>query len=272
MSLTKKERAIYEDILRWEEDFFQNPERQQQPSKPLFRFDGESLELLDNLLFLFNLFMQSTKWHTSAADKLLDEARNFDESIQTIGDMQRLPVHTLMYISKRRIDKEQIRSLLQGGLSGTGNLLFLGLDLPSLLVLNLRAVQFIAMTYGYSVIHPVEMLLSLKVFYTATISKKDQYAMWKNLEEEAKMLNHPFFYEGSDKIIDNDWLQNQLKQIAKAFLIMMLRKKTRQGIPFLSIAIGAWLNYHFSHKVLEIADKFYAKRLLEERAAAGDEL
>lgn len=270
MSLTKKERAIYEDILLWEEDFFQIPERQQQPGKPLFHLDGKSLELLDNLFFQFNLLMHSTKWHTSATEKLLDEGRNFDESIQTIGDMQRLPIQTLMYISKRRIDKEQIRALLQGGLSGTGNLFFLGLDLPSLLMLNLRAVQFIAMTYGYSVLHPAEMLLSLKVFYTATISKKDQYAMWKNLEEEAKMLNHPFFYEGSDKIIDNDWLQNQLKQIAKAFLIMMLRKKTIQGIPLLSIAMGAWLNYHFSNNVLEIADKFYAKRLLEKRAATDD--
>ena len=74
--------------------------------------------------------------------------------------------------------KHRLYSFAQGGVSGSGGMVLLGGDLPAMAVINIRVVQLIAMTYGYEVNTPVEMMLALKVFHAGMMPKRLQGVAW----------------------------------------------------------------------------------------------
>ena len=57
-----------------------------------------------------------------------------------------------------------------------------------------------------------------------------------------------YFYEGSEDIANIAWIEQLLKQGMKGLAIVFLRKKVIQGIPFISMAIGAGTNYQLYKK------------------------
>lgn len=61
------------------------------------------------------------------------------------------------------------------------------------------------------------------------------------------------------------WLEQPLRQILKAVTILLLKNKTVQGIPFISMAIGAGVNYQLTRKVTDFAHKYYQIRYLMEK-------
>ncbi len=230
--------------------------------------------VMDSALFHMHSLIQNSQSQVDASHRLLTDARLFHPEIEQIQDMKNLSIDQLVYIADQQIARQRMVSFAQGGLAGTGSFLLLGLDLPAVLAINLRTVQLIAMTYGYPVNYPSEMMIALKVFHMATLPKGLQERAWRELEQEVKQEQaHPYFYEGPEGIADANWLQGPMKQIMKGTVLMMLRKKMIQGIPILGIAIGAAVNYRFTRSVSEIAHKFYEKRFLNElREEYGNEL
>ena len=89
--------------------------------------------------------------------------------LEKIEDLKKLDIDQLQYIAEQQIARHRLYSFAQGGLAGTGGTLLLGTDIPAMAVINLRVVQLIAMTYGFEVNTPYEMMSSLKVFHTATL-------------------------------------------------------------------------------------------------------
>ena len=270
MGFTEADEAAWQALLEWEKRFFQHkdrsgPQREEPSIQSQFDKLNKRYEWLDALLFHLHSLIENAAFQTDARDRLLKEARDFDPSISEIGDLKHLPIQTLNDLAEKQMARHRLLSLAQGGLSGTGSIVFLGIDLPMMLTTNLCAVQMMAQTYGYSFYHPLETLVSLKVFYIATIPRVYQYEVWKAIEKEVEDIKNDYFYEGDDTIVDTIWFENMLKQIVKAFIIMILRKKAIQGIPLFGMLFGAGVNYQFARKVTEIANKFYQKRLLHER-------
>ncbi len=54
-------------------------------------------------------------------------------------------------------------------------------------------------------------------------------------------------------------------------VIALFRKKLIQGIPLVSMAIGAGANYQLTRKVTEVAHKYYQLRYLKEKEEYPDE-
>ncbi|WP_240904165.1 EcsC family protein [Bacillus sp. N1-1] len=281
---TERERKRMTDIHLWEEEHFAheatdvertfhklyNHQLNQLDSKAKTRLYA----VMDSALFHMHSLIQNSQSQVDASHRLLTDARLFHPEIEQIQDMKNLSVDQLVYIADQQIARQRMVSFAQGGLAGTGSFLLLGLDLPAVLAINLRTVQLIAMTYGYPVNYPSEMMIALKVFHMATLPKGLQERAWRELEQEVKQEQaHPYFYEGPEGIADANWLQGPMKQMMKGTVLMMLRKKMIQGIPILGIAIGAAVNYRFTRSVSEIAHKFYEKRFLNElREEYGNEL
>jgi hypothetical protein len=200
-----------------------------------------------------------------AKERILGSGRIFRKDIENIADLRKLDIDQLQYIAEQQIARHRLYSFTQGGLSGTGGTLLLGADIPAMAVINLRVVQLIAMTYGFEVNTPFEMMTSLKVFHTATLPPRIQKEGWASLIAELEQQEELYFYEGNEKISDISWLEQPIQQLFKAMVIMLFRKKAIQGIPLVSMAIGAATNYQLTRKVTDFAHKYYQLRYLKDK-------
>ncbi|WP_449537248.1 EcsC family protein [Ferdinandcohnia sp. Marseille-Q9671] len=275
MELTSREQQILTDIERWSEklqyeqtDFEMTYDRWLENSLQLIP-EGVRTEFfskLDNWLFHLHAILQGTQFQMDARQRLIQSARVFNSEIEDISDLKELSIDQLIYLTEHQIAKHRLYSFAHGGLSGTGGLLLLGTDIPAITVLNLRIVQLIAMTYGYEVNTPYEMMTSLKVFHAATLPKRMRYNGWEALIDETEGYNkNQYFYQGSDELTDETWLELPLKHIIKAVTISLLRKRMIQGIPLISMAIGAGMNYQLTRQVSEFAHNYYRMRYLKEK-------
>jgi hypothetical protein len=179
--------------------------------------------------------------------------------------LKSLTIDQLNYIADQHIARHRLYSFVQGGASGSGGFLLLGSDLPAIAVINVRVVQLIAMSYGYEVNTPFEMMMALKVFNAGMMPTRLQGAAWETLIYETKHTEDYYFYEGSEELTNLAWLEQPFKQLLKAIAISFFRKKLIQGVPLLSMAIGAGANYQLTRKVSGFAQRYYQYRYLLDK-------
>lgn len=274
MPLTDRERKVLNDIKEWENNLFnyQPNDFQLTYEKYLersFSLLPENLQkqffaVIDTWLFHLHGIIQGSQLQMDTKERIIASGRIFQKEIEEITDMRRLTIEQLQYIAEQQIARHRFYSFAQGGLAGTGGTLLLGTDIPTMAVINLRVVQLIAMTYGFEINTPHEMMTSLKVFHTGTLPPKIQKAGWSMLMEELADEDH-YFYEGKEEIIDITWMELPVQQLLKAMVITLFRKKMIQGIPLVSMAIGAGVNYQITRKVTEVAHKYYQLRYLKAK-------
>jgi hypothetical protein len=276
MGLSEREQKIWNEIQNWQYQL-----SQQESTDFQMTFDkwlntsfaqlpsGKQKEFLakvDDWLFHLHAFIQSSQSQLDARNRILSSARLFDDTIEHIEDLRKLTIDQLVYIADHQIARHRLYSFVQGGATGAGGLLLLTADLPLMVAINLKAVQLIATSYGYDVSKPYEMMLALKAFHAAILPIHLQQYAWQNLSQELEAAEQaPFFYEGSDEIIDSGSIQVVLKQLLKTFIIHSLRRKLIQGIPMLSIAVGSVVNYRLTRSVTEFTHRFYQMRYLLEK-------
>ncbi|MFD1779728.1 EcsC family protein [Fredinandcohnia salidurans] len=275
MGLTEREIQILTEIEKWSEqmqyeqtDFEITYDKWLENSLSLIpeNVRTEFFSKLDNWLFHLHAILQGTQIQVDARERLIRSARVFNQDIDDISDLKELTIDQLIYLTENQIAKHRLYSFAQGGLSGTGGLLLLGTDIPGITVLNLRIVQLIAMTYGYEVNTPYEMMTSLKVFHAATLPKRMRFQGWEELTQGADgYTQNQYFYNGSEDLTDETWLELPLKHIVKAVAISVLRKRMIQGIPLVSMAIGAGMNYQLTRQVSDYAHNYYRLRFLKEK-------
>ena len=275
MGLTEREIQILTEIEKWSDqmqheqtDFEMTYDKWLENSLSLIpeNVRTEFFSKLDNWLFHLHAILQGTQIQVDARERLIRSARVFNQDIEEISDLKELTIDQLIYLTENQIAKHRLYSFAQGGLSGTGGLLLLGTDIPGITVLNLRIVQLIAMTYGYEVNTPYEMMTSLKVFHAATLPKRMRFQGWEELTQGTDGSNqNQYFYNGSEDLTDETWLEHPLKHIVKAVAISILRKRMIQGIPLVSMAIGAGMNYQLTRQVSDYAHNYYRLRFLKEK-------
>ncbi|MFC7061527.1 EcsC family protein [Halobacillus seohaensis] len=217
---------------------------------------------LDGWLFHTHAFLQEANFQNGTREHILTVGRIFDGKLIAIEDMKQLTVDQLTFIADQQTAKNHLYSFAQGGMTGAGGWILLGVDFPLMVGINLRTVQLIGLTFGHEMSRPYEMMLSLKVFHAATLPKRLQGVAWEELVEEIRNKQGPYIYEGNDRLTDISSIEQPLKQLYKALFILMFRKKLFQGIPLVSVAIGAHSNYSLSKQVSEFATKFYQYRYL----------
>lgn len=275
MTLTVREQKVLQEIREWENrmyeceanDFQQLYDKyiesafQQLPQK----VREQIYENLDNWLFHLHALIQGSEMQMDAKERIIASGRIFQEGIQSIEDMKGLSIDQLQYIAGQQISRHRLYSFAQGGISGTGGTLLLGADIPGMAVINLRAVQLIAMTYGVEVNTPFEMMTSLKVFNASIHPYHLQSAGWEELMNDIGLDDNRYFYDGREDLANITWMDQLLKQFFKGIAIVLFRKKMIQGIPFVSMAIGAGVNYQFTRKVTGFAHKYYQVRYLIEK-------
>jgi hypothetical protein len=227
--------------------------------------------LVDGWLFHLHSAIQGSQLQLDAKERILSAGRTFNPDIAVIADLKVLELPQLQYIAGQQIARHRFYSFAQGGLTGTGGTLVIGTDIPAMAVINLRAIQLIAMTYGYEINTPYEMMNSLKIFHAALLPKKIQKSSWQSLMTDLEENRDYYFYEGNEQITDVSWIEQPIYQILKAMVIVLFRKKEFKDIPLISILIGASSNYSLTRKVTEFAHNYYQLRYLREKEGNTNE-
>ncbi|SEM38208.1 EcsC protein family protein [Mesobacillus persicus] len=277
MPLTEREQKVLDELKEWElalSDYVPN-DLQLVYDKYLertFSLLPEELQKqffsnFDNWLFHLHSLIQGSQLQADAKERILSAGRVFNPEMESIGEMKNLNLEQIQYIVDQQIARHRLYSFVQGGISGSGGNLVLGADIPAMAVINLRAVQLIAMAYGYEINTPFEMMTALKVFHASMMPKRMQYSGWNELMDDLKQAdeNEFYFYDGKEELTDVTWIEQPINQIMKGIAIMMFRKKKLEGLPIISMGIGATSNYQLTRKVTEFAHKYYQMRYFVHR-------
>ncbi|MGA9225719.1 MAG: EcsC family protein [Mesobacillus sp.] len=277
MPLTDREQKVLEELSQWEgklygyepNDFELAYDRYLERSFSLLpeEVQEQFFSLFDSGLFHLHSLIQGSQLQMDAKERILAAGRVFQPDLETVQDLRGLPIEQLEFIAGQQIARHRIYSLVQGGMSGSGGKLVLGADMPAMAIINLRVVQLIAMTYGFEVNTPFEMMVALKVFHTATMPSRMQISGWTELKNDLAQAEDYYFYQGNDDLTDVTWLEQPIKQIFKGMAIMIFRKRHLQGMPVISMAIGAGANYQLTRRVTEFAHKYYQMRYFKEKGA-----
>lgn len=273
--LTERESKILADIKEWEQNLYSYEpndleltyEKYMERAFSLLPEEAqrEFFSVLDTWLFHLNALIQGSQLQQNAKERILSTGRVFQADINNISDLKKLSIDQLNYIAQQQIARHRFYSFTQGGLSGTGGPVVLSTDIPATAVINIRVIQLIAMTYGYEVNSPFEMMTALKVFHAATLPSRLQSLGWEQLINELHTTEEYYFYEGEEKLTDSSWLNQPIKQILKAVTILSFKNRKLRGIPFISMAIGAGMNYQLTRKVTDFAHNYYQMRYLLEK-------
>jgi hypothetical protein len=226
---------------------------------------------LDEWLFHVSAWLQDSSVQKKAKKQILTSARALYGDIEQVEGLKQLTIDQLTYLAEQQLAKQRLYSFMQGALSGTGSSFFLSLDMPVLVLLNLRAVQLTAMSYGYEIKSPFELMLSLKVFHAASLPKKWQNEGWDYLMHELETHEHSFFYEGNEKVLDETWFEKNVNQLLKTILLVLMKKSVAKRNPILSMLVAGVMNYQFTRQVTEYAKRFYQYRYLREKGRDYDE-
>ncbi|MDQ0413002.1 EcsC family protein [Mesobacillus stamsii] len=277
MRLTQREQRVLDELYAWENKLYDYEPNDLQLAYDRYlerTFSSLPVEiqerffaLLDSWLFHLHSFIQGSQLQNDAKERILSAGRVYNPDLETMEELKKLPIEQLEFIARQQIARHRVYSFVQGGISGSGGNLVLGVDMPAMAVINLRIVQLIAMTYGYEVNTPFEMMIALKVFHTSTMPSRMQSAGWEELKNDLDQAEDFYFYQGSDDFTNSTWLEQPIKQIFKGMAILMFRKKHVQGMPILSMAIGAGANYQLTRRVTDFSDKFYQMRYFKEKGA-----
>lgn len=272
MEFTNRELKTWNEISEWQEKLNQyNPtdlaslyDKWLEQSFSLLPEEvrQQFFEKLDTWLFHLHAIVQSSQIQIDARDRILASSRVFNEEVEVIRDLNLLTIDQLNYIANQHIAKHRLYSFAQGGISGRGGVILLGSDIPAMTVINVRTVQMIAMSYGFEVNTPFEMMMALKVLNAGAMPKRLQGAAWEDLIREVQTAADDYWYLGIEELTDPTWVARPLKQLLKAVSITVFRKKLMGGIPLISMAIGAGANYQMTRDVSEFAQKFYQFRYL----------
>jgi hypothetical protein len=274
MALTERELMVFQEISDWEEKLFTQKAGNIQAFYDKWLDQGFSMlpssareqffSKFDSWLFHLNAIIQGSQIQSDARDSILTTGRIFNPEITVLEDMKRLSIDQLIYIADQQIAKHRLYSFTQGGISGTGEALLLGSDIPAIAFINVRLVQLIAMVYGYEVNTPVELMIALKAFHGGTMPKRMQKEMWQELLLDIEG-DDPFFYQGKEELTNISWLEQPARQMFKAAAIALFRKRLIKGIPLISMVIGGASNYRLTRNVSEFAHHFYQYRFLKEK-------
>lgn len=275
MALTEREEKVWSEIQEWEDKLYSYEpndieltyEKYLEKSFDLLpeNIQRQAFAALDNWLFHLHAIIQGSQLQLDAKERILTAGRVFNTQIDNIKDLQLLSIDQLQYIAQQQIARHRAYSFAQGGLAGTGSSLMLSADIPAMAVINLRAVQLIAMTYGIEVNTPYEMMSSLKVFHAATLPSRLQSRAWEELVRDLHNEQDYYFYEGKEEITDITWMEQPVKQLIKGIAIFGFRNRSIQGIPIISMAIGAGANYRLTRRVTDFAHKYYQYRYLYKK-------
>ncbi|MDQ0339763.1 hypothetical protein J2S00_002556 [Caldalkalibacillus uzonensis] len=226
------------------------------------------IDIIDHLVIYISNFFHKHSNCEEIERSIVMEARLFESGLSSFEEIPSVDFYRLQYIEQKFRSRYPLYALVEGGLAGSGHPLLLAIDFPALLSINLKMLHYVASTYGYSLKHPYEQMLVLKVLHAATLPRHHKRAAWDWLIEhhvhrgQARELT---LFDNGQTLIKEEWLETLVKQWVKAVVLYGLKKTSKKNWSLVGMVFGANMNYQWTKRVGQFASLFYRYRFLEER-------
>ncbi|MEM7407563.1 MAG: EcsC family protein [Pseudomonadota bacterium] len=210
------------------------------------------------------LLNDASQWTFTDAG-ILNDAAKHGVAVDDVEALRNVPLEQLDPIARAQFDQNAVLAAFQGGGAGLGGIVLIAADLPVLFTLNLRLIQQVAGTYGFSLRDTEFAPLVLAVFNAAASGQPAaRHQALREINVAAASLAHGHPYNGHVRGTFSAQNRHVPREIAKN----LLGRKLGQMIPIAGAAVGAGVNYWFTTQTAETAYMLFRALHLECRARA----
>lgn len=205
--------------------------------------------LAERIQQFLSTLSDASEWTFEAAD-ILSAAEDRGLPAESVGDLRSQPLADLDALARSRFRQNTILAALEGGGTGLLGTAFIAADIPVLFTINLRLIQQIGASYGFSLEGPMFRPLVLSIFNVAASGgRKARNEALREVSVAAAAFAGDLDYKGRVSGTFRDQNRHFPREIAKT----LLERKLGQTVPLAGAAVGAGVNYWFTSQTAESA-------------------
>ncbi|WP_263784565.1 EcsC family protein [Salinibacter grassmerensis] len=206
-------------------------------------------QVADRIEQFLSTLSDASEW-THASDDILAAAEDRGLPAESVQDLRNRPVADLDALARSRFRQNTLLAALEGGGTGLAGAAFVAADIPLLFTINLRLIQQIAASYGFSLEGPMFRPLVLSIFNVAASGGREaRNEALREVSVAAAAFADDLDYAGRVSGTFRDQNRHVPREIAKT----LLERKLGQTVPLAGAAVGAGVNYWFTTQTAESA-------------------
>jgi hypothetical protein len=190
-------------------------------------------------------------------DRIVAELARRDPALRTLDRIRDAPLELLDEVAWSITLENRVAAALEGLGCGLGGPTLVLIDLPMLLLVNLNAIAAIATTYGFDIAHSAERDFAIALLAGGADALRQRLVLDED-EGERLGLRPTTARPGGRGAL-------ALHEAAAEVAGRIARQKVLQVIPIVGGAVGAGLNFHFTHTTTRTAVMAYRYRWLMRR-------
>jgi hypothetical protein len=181
-------------------------------------------------------------------------------SVNSIDEIRQLPFEVCDRVAQTHISTNKIYGAIEGGVTGSGGLFSMALDIPAIMAINFRMVFQIANSFGYSTDSEMEKLYILNIFSIADEGHVGKMMVWGELQKIAKSVAQKRVWSE----IERNYLALAIKNVAEVLGVRLTKAKLGEMVPIIGLFVGAGINYKFTQSNGIAALMAYRQRRLDD--------
>ncbi len=183
-------------------------------------------------------------------------------TVRELGDIEKVNLPILDKASSGLLPKYVAIAATEGGGTGALGLPGMVIDIPSLILINFRAIGEYATYYGFDIELQEEKIYILNILSLAS-APTDQ-AKHVAMAQLAKIATQ-VAKKQTWKELEQLFFVNMIKKMAEALGIRLTKAKLAQTVPVLGAFVGAGFNAYYTEKVCNAAYFLYRERFLARK-------
>lgn len=194
-------------------------------------------------------------------ERIVAELARRDPALRTLDRIRDAPLELLDEVAWSITLENRVAAALEGLGCGLGGPTLVLIDLPMLLLVNLNAIAAIATTYGFDTAQEAERDFAIALLAGGADALRQRLVLDED-DGERLGARHPAARQAGRGAL-------ALHEAAAEVAGRIARQKVLQAIPILGGAVGAGLNFHFTHTTARAAVMAYRYRWLMRRFATA---
>lgn len=191
-----------------------------------------------------------------------DISRRSELTVRELSDIEKVNLPILDKASSGLLPKYVAIAAAEGGGTGALGLPGMVIDIPSLILINFRAIGEYATYYGFDIELQEEKIYILNILSLAS-ARTDQ-AKHVAMAQLAKIATQ-VAKKQTWKELEQLFFVNMIKKMAEALGIRLTKAKLAQTVPVLGAFVGAGFNAYYTEKVCNSAYFLYRERFLARK-------
>ncbi|MDK1685014.1 EcsC family protein [Acinetobacter terrestris] len=182
--------------------------------------------------------------------------------VRKLDDIQKVDLVILDKSSSGLRRKYIAIATTEGAGTGAVGLPGIIVDIPSLILINFRAIGEYATYYGFDIELPEEKIFILNILSLASApTDQAKHVAMAQLAKIATQVAKKTSWRELEKLV----LVNMIKRMAEALGIRLTKAKLAQAVPIFGAFVGAGFNAYYTEKVCDAAYFLYKERFLARK-------